>query len=290
MHDSCGLDLNANRDNLERVREVVPALLRLFRSYEIRATWATVGAIGCTDWEEYFRRAPQPPDYKSVSLKVKPEYAALDPDGRLHFAPHLIEQIVGTPGQELGSHTFSHLYLREEGITAQDVAADLAAASALFRERFGVEPVSLVFPRNQAAFTETVSAAGIKIWRGNPGPWYYECEDSRHNGPLPRAMKLLDGINPLRRQAAPLQGDMTRATMFLRLGLPPLLWAAHRKRIENELNALRSGEIFHLWFHPHNVSPDMTLHLARVEQALELISQARERGTLTSRTMADLLA
>ena len=289
MHDVYGLNFDAYRANLEQVRNVVPRLLRLFGDHDIGATWAAVGALACTDWDEYFRRAPPPPNYKSTSLRVKPEYADLDPRGELHFAPDLVKQIVVAPRQELGTHTFSHLYLREEGITAEDVAADLEAASRLFQEQYGIEPVSLVFPRNQPAFLDVVRAASIKMWRGNPGPWYYETEDTRHNGPLPRALKLLDALNPMRRLAAPLEADMTRASLFLRLNLPPPLWAAHIRRIKGELDALDQGGIFHIWFHPHNLGQEMNLRLARVEQVLELIAERRKRGRLLSLAMGELV-
>lgn len=289
VHDLYGMDIDAYRANLEGVRDVVPALLRLFRGYDISATWAAVGALGCQDWQEYFRRAPPPPEYKTSSFKVKRQYADLDPSGWLHFAPDLLRQIVAAPGQELGTHTFSHLYLREDGITAEDVAADLAAASTLFGERFGVEPVSLVFPRNQPAFLDVVRNAGIKVWRGNPGPWYYECEDSKRIGPLPRLLKLIDALSPPRYHIFPRQGDMTRASLFLRLGLPRPLWAAHLRTIKRVLDSLQPQQIFHLWFHPHNLGQDMAMRLTRVEQVLETIAERQRLGKIRSLSMGDLL-
>jgi peptidoglycan/xylan/chitin deacetylase (PgdA/CDA1 family) len=289
VHDVYGSDIDAYRDNLMRVRDAVPALLKLFDSHDIRATWAPVGALGCASWNEYFERAPEPPNYEHAHLRIKPEYADLDPDGELHFAPELLHAIISAPGQELGTHTFSHLYLREKGITAADVSADLTAVSNLYAARFGSEPLSLVFPRNQPAFIDVIRACGIRIWRGNPGPWYYETEDSEHNGPVPRALKLIDGINPLRRLAAPQTDDMTRASLFLRLNLPRYLWAAHVARIRSELIALKSGEIFHIWFHPDNLGRDMAHRLSRVEEVLELIAKQQASGRLQSRSMGDLV-
>jgi peptidoglycan/xylan/chitin deacetylase (PgdA/CDA1 family) len=289
VHDIYGLDFDGYRRNLEQVRHAVPALLDLFEARGIQATWASVGALGCQSWDDYFARAPAPPKYRNSAFRVKPEYADLDPEGTLHFAPELIAQIMTRPGQELGSHTFSHLYLREEGITAEDVAADLAAVSALFSERFGAVPKSLVFPRNQPGFLDVVRASSIRVWRGNPTSWYYESEDSEHHGPLPRALKLIDSINPLTHRAAPPEGDMTRASLFLRLNLPRYLWAAHVARIKAELAQLRPGEIFHLWFHPHNVGPDTQARLARVEEIADAIAELAQSGKLVSRTMGSLV-
>lgn len=289
VHDVYGRDFSRFRESLEGGRDVVPALLERFAARGLHATWATVGALGCTGWEDYFSRAPQPPDYAKPGLRVDPRYAELDPAGELHFAPDLVRAIAATAGQELGMHTFSHLYLRESGITAADVAADLAAARALFEERYGVRPTSLVFPRNQCAFIDVVRASGIRMWRGNPGPWYYEREDSESHGSLVRALKLLDGINPLRRLAAPVSGDMTRASMFLRLNLPRPLWRSHIARIRGELGSLAPDDVFHLWFHPHNVGAATAERLSRLDTVLDMIAEHRQRGEIVSSSMGELV-
>jgi hypothetical protein len=189
----------------------------------------------------------------------------------------------------LGTHTFSHIYLRERGVTAADLAADLAASARLQRERYATVPLSLVFPRNQCAFLEVVRASTVRIWRGNQEAWYYEREDSENYGVLPRVLKLADELNPLSTRAAPLQRDMTRASLFLRLSLPAALWRVHVQRIKHELRSLRPGDVFHLWFHPETVGRDQALRLARVEEVLELIADARHHGEIESCAMEDLL-
>jgi hypothetical protein len=213
----------------------------------------------------------------------------MDPEGVLHFAPALMRAILETPGQELGTHTFSHLFLRERGVTAQNAAADLAAAQNLHRERFGSSPLSLVFPRNQPAFIEVVRASSVKIWRGNAAAWYYDCEDSEHSGPLPRALRLVDAFNPFTQRAALLLGDMNRASLFLRLNLPPGAWQLHVRRITAQLDALRDNEIFHIWFHPHNLGTNLARRLARVEQIVALVAERQHAGGVQSCSMEDLI-
>src|SRR5207249_8050134 len=117
-------------------------------------------------------RAPRPPRYQNPALAISPRYAELDRTGQLHFAPELLRAIHATPGQELGTHTFSHVLMREPGVTADDITADLGAVSCLWRERFGAPPVSLVFPRNQVAFLPVIRACGIRAWRGHEPGWY----------------------------------------------------------------------------------------------------------------------
>lgn len=292
MHDKLGLNLDAYRENLEGVRYVVPELLKLLLARNIRATWASVGALGCRDWTEYLNRAPKPPKYHNSSLAISPRYAELDPEGYLHFAPELLQAVYRTPGQELGTHTFSHIYMREPGVTAEDFRADLSAVSLLWRERFGTPPKSLVFPKNQYAFLSVVRASSARVWRGNETPWYYNCNEASTNLLFPRACRLLDSLNPFVRRASPLAGDsalfMTRASLFLRTNLPRAAWALHVSRIRTELNALRSGEIFHIWFHPHNLGKDTNVRLARVEEVIDVIAEKCTCNLLASRSMADL--
>lgn len=290
VHDRYGLDFDAYRENLEQVPFIVPRLLKLFAARNIHATWAAVGALGCKNWDEYFSRAPKPPKYTNQLLAVSPKYADLDPNGGLHFAPDLLNAIVSTAGQELGTHTFSHLYVREQGVTKDDLIADLAAVCQLYKERFGFSPRSLVFPRNENAFIETVRASYIRVWRGNERAWYYERQGRATNWFLPRALRLVDSLSPFRTRAAPVEHEMTRASLFLRFNLPEFLWTAQLKRVERELKLLRQREIFHVWFHPHNLGAQTSLRLSRVEQLLDFIAEAQHRKRIASYSMADLEA
>jgi hypothetical protein len=290
IHDVYGLDFEACRASIERLRDAVPALVKLLVGHDIRATWAIVGAIACRSWDDYFTRAPEPPRYERSGLAVNPRYADLDPKGTLHFAPDLVQTIASAPGQLLGTHTFSHLYLRERGVTPADLAADLVATAELYREHYQTVPRSLVFPRNQCAFVDVVRASTIRVWRGNQKPWYYEREDSEHYNIVPRVLKLVDELNPFSTRAARLEGDMTRASLFLRLSLPDMLWHAHLQRIRRELRSLQPGHVFHIWFHPDTLGEDTETRLSRVEQVLELLATTRARNGIYSCAMEDLVA
>jgi peptidoglycan/xylan/chitin deacetylase (PgdA/CDA1 family) len=289
VHHRLGLDRDAYRDHLENAQAVVTSLLQLFAARSIRATWAVVGALACNDWDEYFHRAPRPPAYQNPALAVSRRYAELDRDGHLHFAPELLRAVHKTAGQELGTHTFSHILMREPGVTADDVKADLEAVTRLWRQRFGAAPVSLVFPRNQVAFLSTVRSSGIRIWRGNELGWYYDCNETSKSHPVARARRLLDAINPRTRHACVVDGDMTRASVFLRTNLPGPAWALHLARIRNELDALRPAQVFHIWWHDHNFGANLERRMSRVEQVCDMIAERCARGPLVSASMGDLL-
>jgi len=289
LHYLLGTNQDAYREHLENVQPVVLGLLRMFTARNLRATWAAVGALACRDWSEYFARAPQPPKYHNPALAISPRYAERDRDGQLYFAPELLCAVHATPGQEVGTHSFSHVLMREPGVTADDVRADLAAVACLWRERFGAPPVSLVFPRNQVAFLPTIRSCGIRMWRGNEAAWYYDCNETSSTRPLARARRLLDAVNPFVRHARAREGDMTRATLFLRTNLPAPLWTLHRARILNELDALRPPAVFHIWWHDHNLGAHLQERLGRVEQVCDMIAERSLRGFLVSQSMGDLL-
>lgn len=289
FHDIHGLDWNGYRANLENCRPAVLSMLRLLEERNLRATWATVGALGATGWDDYFSFAPPPPAYLNPKLAVRKEYADMDPDGTLHFAPDLIRQIAQTDGQELGSHSFSHLYFREPGVTAEDFLADMAAVELLWKVRFNVKPTSLVYPRNQTAFSELIEKTSITLFRGPEPAWFYDCTSQRRNRKFPRVLRLLDSLNPWITRAAPLEGKMIRASLFVRFDLPEWLWQLQLKRIRNELNDLESGHIFHCWWHPHNVGVDLAKGIARFSQVFDLISNACSTGRVKSQNMRDLV-
>ena len=290
LHDRLGLDLERYRENLEQEPSVVPELLRLFAQYGVRATWAMVGAIACVDWNDYFRRAPAPPRYGNPQFAINPRYSDIDPDGHLHFAPKLVDLIAAAPGQEIGTHTFSHLFLGEVGVSPEDAAADLSAAVRIHQERTGAAPVSLVFPRNQCAFLDVVRTKGIRIWRGNERGWYFNRNDSSSYSALVRGLRVFDAINPWGCRTEPLEGDMTRSSLFFRPALPDQMWSLHLRKIRNGISAMRHGEIFHMWFHPHNFGVDRARRLARLDQALAVMAELAHRRELTFRNMSELRA
>jgi hypothetical protein len=286
MHDRLGLDRDAYRKNLEGAREAVPQLLKLFGERGVRSTWATVGALACNNWDEYFRRAPAPPRYLDPRLAIDPRYADLDPDGVLHFAPDLVGLIAASQGQDLGTHTFSHIFLGEVGVMRRDAEADHAAATALFRERYGVAITSLVFPRNQIGFLDHYRSHGITAWRTNERAWYLR--ETRHsNHPLLRLLRVVDALTPLGARTDFFVDGGTRSTQFLRIALPDVAWKAHLTKIKHEATRLKPGRILHLWIHPHNLGCDVRKSMGRMEQLLEAVERSAPKGAAYA-SMRDL--
>lgn len=276
-----GDDMSQYRRNLEGVDEVVPRLLETFTARGVRATWATVGALACRDWDEWAVRAPAYPRYDNPVFGWRDSYRRGDQEGRLHFAPHLVSAIVGTPGQELASHTFGHVYFREPGFRREDAVADTGAVVSVFKESWGVAVRSVVFPRNQVAHTDVMQEHAITCWRNNPTPFYWNAATGSEQTHAVRLLRFADSVAPLGRRTAP--AGAHRASHFVRLTLPPLLWRQHRRRIVAEARRLRSGEALHLWFHPHNAGADPVRGVARFA---ELVDAVRDEAPPSAQFMS----
>lgn len=275
--DVLGADASRYRTNLEGVRDAVPRLLEAFASRGVGATWATVGALACEGWDEWAERVPAPPRYADPALRWRDELRQIDPSGRLHFAKDLVELIAQTPGQELASHTFAHVYVREPGFTREDAVADTDAMVRLFQERWGTVPRSLVFPRNQTAFQDVFEERGITAWRDNPQTFYWAATAAAEQSKTARVLRLVDAVAPLGRRAAPARAQ--RASYFVRMGLPEAMWRLHRQRMVREAKALRDDEAMHLWWHPHNMGGAPATSVARVAELLDAIREAAPAGT-----------
>lgn len=282
--DKLGHDLPRYRRNLEGVREAVPRLLELFVHDGVRATWAVVGAVACSGWDEWRARAPGWPKYADPTLAWSDAYPHQDPQGRLYFAPELVEAVAAAPGQELGSHTFSHIYLGEPGVTERDVLADGHAMAKLFHDRWQRPPKSFVFPRNQVAHTRALESCGVAVWRENPQTFFW-AKSGRQAHSLPvRALRLADAFAPLGNRSAPAR--VSRASYFVRFNLPEPMWRLHLRRMSRDIHHAEAGEALHVWWHPHNLGADPARSVRRVAELLDAL-QSAARGRARFASMAD---
>lgn len=202
VFDHVSLDARG-RAYFDRTRELIPPTLELFRQHGIRATWATVGLLFARDKQQVLEQQPaERPHYQNTAFDPYPIVAGMgrdESDDPYHYAPRLIEKILATPGQELGSHTFSHYYCLEPGQTAAAFRADLSAAQALARQNFGLTLRSLVFPRNQytSAYLQVLEETGFQTYRTNPDVWFWRAQATREESLAKKAVRLLDHYVPL---------------------------------------------------------------------------------------------
>lgn len=294
--------LESYRANLLGVRQAVPAMLTLFERYSVHATWATVGFLFAKDRDELHAYLPsRRPEYADRSLSPYAHVERIGRDERddpFHFAPTLVQRITDTPGQEIGTHTFSHFYCLEAGQDESAFDADLEAAARIAAAR-GLVPRSLVLPRNQwnPAYEGVLDRRGITAYRINRRHPLHRAQRKSAASLARRGLRLLDSYVPLSGDlAVPLPTRRTapvelHASAFLRPYSPRLrhLDVLKRRRLEDAMRraALR-GEVFHLWWHPHNFGTHLEANLAFLERLLVTYRALADSHGMRSLTMGEL--
>lgn len=294
--DSCHISEYGR--NVMGVWEAIPKILKLFTEFQVKGTWATVGMLMCKDYSEWMDRRPAilPTYTRSICSNYKWQEAALE-NPNLFFGRPLVELIMDTPSQELATHTYSHFFCGEDGVTPEQFSSDLLCAQEQIGE-LGGNFVSLVFPRNQIKedFIRVLPACGIKMYRGNPKSWIYRHGHYVVGGNAGRAVRFLDSWIPLSRNlvAKPKMAEKglvdIPASFFLRpwprrlAGLESL--RLHRMKSIMTAAAQSKG-VCHIWWHPHNFGVDIDRNIQVLQSLLEHYRDLRDRYGMKSAAMAE---
>jgi hypothetical protein len=289
------------KPNLLGERAATPVLLHLFDRHKIHATWATVGFLFCETRDELLRSLPaRLPSYADPRFNPYADLEGIGYDERedpFHYAPSLIRMIKSFPGQEIGTHTFSHYYCLETGQDADTFRADLAAAVRVAK-KFGLTLESFVFPRNQynADSVSVLREIGIKSYRGNETSWLYQPRSKDEDSLFRRGGRLLDSYLRLTgRNCHPLQGSEypinIPSSRFLRpysLRLESFERLRLRRILSDLSYAARNSLLYHLWWHPHNFGANLENNLAFLSQILHRYSELRETFGMESLSMREV--
>lgn len=286
--------------NILGVRQAIPAMLKLFREYEIHATWATVGFLFFSNKEDMIRGCPQvKPAYTNSGLSPYTNVEAVGADESqdpYHFGHSLIQMVRSCSGQEIGSHTFSHYYCLEPGQTEATFRADLEAAKRA-AQAFGLQIQSLVFPRNQinTAYLKICAELGINCYRGTEKAWFYSRGGMAGESIVTRAHRLFDsyanisGHNTYTLQRC---GDILNlpASRFMRphnRGLAMLDGLKFRRITSGVRDAAQKAKIYHLWWHPHNFGIYLNENILFLRRILEFVSEMRDKHGMQSLNMGE---
>ena len=290
--------------NILGARDAIPRMLDEFERYGIHGTWATVGLLFFDTKEELLEYLPaQRPQYANPALSPYPRIGRIGPNERqdpYHFGLSLVRRIRGCPHQEIGTHTFSHYYCLEDGQTAETFRADLEAAQRA-AARLGIALRSLVFPRNQlrADYLGICREFGIEAVRGNQPRWLLSSEGEAGETLIKRIGRRLDHYVPLTgRNAVTPEADShgivnvpssrfllpasARSRMFGHL--------CHRRIATGMTHAAATGQVFHLWWHPHNFGIYRSENIALLRQILEHYRALADQYGMVSRNMGEIAA
>jgi peptidoglycan/xylan/chitin deacetylase (PgdA/CDA1 family) len=285
----------AARRALGLERAIVSRLLRLFRRYDVRASWAVVGHLligDCArDGERVHPEIPRP----VPTASGRDWFFQHPPVGgdRAWYGRDLVERIVrARPRQEIASHSFCHLPYDEVRTPRAAVQADVRAARAAHAAA-GLPFDTFVFPRNVIGFTGLLAEAGVLVYRGHTRAWY----DAIPVRAVRRALDALAFVLPLpvptvtpRVDAAGLLDVPDSMLLYSRSGagrlVPPRRVAA--KAAGALARAAARGDVFHLWFHPANFVERTEEQLRILEAILRSACGLRAAGRLDMVTLQDL--
>lgn len=292
--------INNYGNNIYNTHEVVIEMLKLFKKYNIEATWATVGFLFFKDIKNLddfiSENKIQKINYKNESLNNFILLSKVcDLDKRYFFALDLVHKIIESDGQELASHTFSHMYTLENGVILKDIETDFDVMVKLFNQ-FGLSLDSIVFPRNQYSkdVLNLIGNTTIKTFRGNQNSYLYK--PSLNQNLFKRFLRLLDsyvnisGYNPSIVNQKKNILDIP-ASRFLRPYSHKLrlLEKFRLNRIKKEMSiSAKKGLNYHLWWHPHNFGSNRNDNLSFLEEILKHQKLLENRYGFKSKNMKSI--
>lgn len=294
--------VEAYRSHLEGTPDAVDRMLDLFTTYHTHVTWATVGFLFARDVQDLISYYPKLlPQYTNREIDLY-DYITQNPEleNALHFAPKVIQKIAATPNQEVATHTFSHYYCLENGQNENTFAADLRAAQNI-AQPFDIQLKSLVFPRNQynEAYLNVIKESGITSYRGNEEGFFYDAaNEEEKKTPIKRLLRLVDSYLNLSgyhtydlASLAKKQPYNIPASRFLRSYSAKLAFldGLKLKRIKEAMtHAAQKGELFHLWWHPHNFGTHTQENIAFLEEVLKHYLYLKKEYGFRSMTMDEI--
>ena len=219
----------------------------------------------------------------------------------LHFAPDLVKSILETPGQEIGSHTFAHFYTLMRGQSPIQFRMDLQAAQKIAGEKFGIQLKSLVFPRNHInnQYLSICGEEGFDQVRVNPKNWFWQ--ETQHSSLLKRLSRTADCFVPMGKQTSYSLKEVEKeeesepwrmaASRLLRphYGSNSIVNIWRLNRIFHEMtHAAKHGEIYHLWWHPHNFGHHPADSLRELDKILQHYHKLKNQFGMLSLSMKEL--
>lgn len=290
--------------NVLDVHMILPRLIQMFDQYGVHTTIGTVGFIMYENKEPLLKYLPaKKPDYENMLLSPYRDHymdSIGDKNLPLYFAPDLVRLINDSENVELASHTFCHYYCQAAGQQIDAFDADIKAA-VQSAESKGYHLQSIIFPRNQVneSYLTVCRKYGFKAYRGNPKRFF----NVRNHWLriFARIGRLLDtyvnitGYNTT--AITELSTDPSRlinipASRFLRPYSRRMCILENLKvrRIKQEMAyAAKHGEIYHLWWHPHNFGGRyQTQNLHMLNRILEYYEYLQRQYGMISLSMSEI--
>ena len=281
---------------LEKCRDMIKALLDLLDANKISATWDVVGHLfldHCAPIDTTVHPEITRPNYKWFNG----DWFKYDPCADIEREPlwygrDIIDAIRSckTP-QEIACHTFSHVLVGEPGCSQNCFDSELKLCKKLAGD-IGIELKSFVYPRNKEGHYRILSANGFITFRGREPYWYAK---------LPNLMRkagyIIDGwlffVPPPVKQPYKVEGcwNITGSFFYRQFdGLNKLVPMTLRiLKVKCGIDrAVKRKQVFHLWFHPFNLSSEPRRLLEGLEEIFRYLNSHIKNGDMKNLTMREL--
>ena len=275
---------------LGRIRETL-------KKYNMKLTVCYVGAIGLKDFDDFIMKAPASPSYTRHGLspqQMLEDLKELKEQPELFFQPDVIRSLAEDDMIELGTHTFIHYFCAEPGQTLNEFENDIKTAVVN-----APKPLkSIIFPRNQVeqCYLSICKKYGFTHYRGMRENALWKIGPKKKGYSLRRALRLIDTYIPLigSNSYNVVDNECLRdipGSAFLRpyskklhflegLKTWRICWSMKR--------AARKGEVYHLWWHPHNFGANMDRNIEELEKICKCYVKLNKKYAMESRFMSEL--
>lgn len=288
--------------NINEVHRIIPRLVNLFEQYSVGATFATVGFLFHHNKKELLNNLPETlPEYENSKFNPYINYIQQidEKNQKLYFCPELINLVQQSELQEIGTHTYAHIYCLEKGLSEAAFEADLIKAIEVAQKR-NITLQSLVFPRNQfnENFLKICHKYGLTSYRGNEHSWIYAAKSGEQESLLRRGIRLLDSyINITGHHCYKLSAPKNKsiinipASRFFRPYSKKLSIIEKLKvrRIKKSMTyAAKNNLLYHLWWHPHNFGAQTDLNFQQLEEILQHYLKLKNQYGMKCLTMSSV--
>ena len=284
--------------NLLVARQVIPKILTLFKEYQIKATWAVVGLLFNSTKEEYHKYKPllEPKYTVDSSNPYNENIGESEEVDKIHYAGSLVKMIYECPGQEIGSHTYSHYNCIDKSQSRHEFEADIKSAIEVAGKKYNLNMSSFVFPKNEINkhYLDIIKKYKFTHYRGNPENIIYSKGHNSKNI-IVRMIRLLDSyfnITGYQVSSALKNNFLVNVTgnrMLRPYNRNKILNNLMLDRVKNEMiYAAKNNKNYHLWWHPHNFGTNSDDNLNNLKHVLEKYKYLYEKFHMRSVCMSEV--
>lgn len=293
-------------ENLFGTRNAIDKILTLFSLNDIHATWAVVGFLFCENKSELINYSPsKKPQYINDIFNNYKYFNLIgenEEEDPFHYAFRCINSISNVQFQEIGSHTFSHIYCLEKNIDSCDFINDITSFNKIAIDK-GFIIKSIVFPRNQ--YDDNILKICKKynlIARTQLDTYFSKPSTFKEDSIFKRFLRYADSYFPFMKKRIidlELQKNVNNDNLIVPSSrfLRPynnkifLLNYLQLNRIKAEmLHSAKNSALYHLWWHPHNFGKNTDNNIAILKEIISYYRKLNNEYGYRSLNMSEIIS